>query len=251
MKETIKEYAIPLLPSTSINQTLEFYKALGFIVTYQQKAPNTYVCLKIRSIEIHFFTLKKLEPENNFSTCYLIVDNIDELFASFNNGLKNHFGKLPVKGIPRVNPLKDMPTYGVRQFVMVDPSGNYIRIGQPIKKTESLLFEENGIRPSKGTALAKSCELAERLTYSKEDLQKAADVIDKALQFDNDSEPDIQFKLVSLRLDIARRTDEVLNIKALINTGNKLLKKIKDKSTVRYDLEVFETIITELKTRNE
>ncbi len=37
-----------------------------------------------------------------------------------------------LRGIPRINALKDM-SYGVRQFVVVDPGGNYIRIGQPIE----------------------------------------------------------------------------------------------------------------------
>ena len=36
-----------------------------------------------------------------------------------------------------------MTTYGVRQFVVVDPTGNYIRIGQPIEKADSLIFKEN------------------------------------------------------------------------------------------------------------
>ena len=37
-----KEITIPILPCRSINEMLEFYRALGFEVIYQQSKPNTY-----------------------------------------------------------------------------------------------------------------------------------------------------------------------------------------------------------------
>ena len=40
-------------------------------------------------------------------------------------------GRVPSRGIPRIGALNDM-SYGVRQFVMTDPGGNMIRIGQPM-----------------------------------------------------------------------------------------------------------------------
>ena len=55
------EVTIPMLPCKSIDETLEFYTALGFEITYQQR-PNTYGCVKYEEINLHFFTLKGYEP---------------------------------------------------------------------------------------------------------------------------------------------------------------------------------------------
>ncbi|MCW3465934.1 bleomycin resistance protein [Chitinophaga nivalis] len=236
----MKEYAIPMLPSTAMKETLAFYTAMGFVITYQQQAPNTYVCMKIRDIELHFFSLKQIKPESNFSTCYLIVDNIDLLFQSFTAGLKEKLGKVPVKGIPRINPLKDMPSYGVRQFVVVDPSGNYIRIGQPIKKEQSLLFEENGQKPMAGTPLQKAYELGNRLANGKDDIDKAAKVLDAALQAADETDLLHLFKVVSLRIDIADRQNDTTLIAALSIKGKELLTKITDHTPIEADLQAFE-----------
>lgn len=139
-----------------------------------------------------------------------------------------------------------MPTYGVRQFIIVDPSGNYLRIGQPIPKTDSILFEENGKKPQKGTALTKAFELADRLANGKDDLKAAIDVIDKVLLSDDKSELDTIFKLVLLRMEIANRTDDIVKVKELVKQGNDLLKRINDKSLISADIESFNLIISEL-----
>ena len=52
------EITIPALPCGSINETLKFYVALGFEITYQQSRPNTYGCVKYEDIDLHFFTMK-------------------------------------------------------------------------------------------------------------------------------------------------------------------------------------------------
>lgn len=94
MKETSKpNFAIPLLPSISINETVEFYKAIGSEITYQQKAPNNYIGLKLKNIEIHFFGMKQIKPDANFSSSYLVVDEIDVLYNFCREGQKNYITK--------------------------------------------------------------------------------------------------------------------------------------------------------------
>lgn len=236
------EFAIPMLPSNSINETLLFYKAMGCTITYQQKAPNNYIGLKIKNIELHFFGLKQLKPESNFSSCYLRVNDIDKLYNDCRSGLKQQYGKIPLRGIPRINPIKDIPNYGVRQFVIVDPSGNYIRVGQPIAKENSVLFEENGKKVQKGTRLAKAYELANRLANGKDDLKAASEVIDKILVSNDNSEADTLFRLITLRMDIANRDEDEGKIRELFIRGKDLLEQIKDTSSVDEDIETFNQI---------
>mgnify|MGYP000923873694 CR=1 FL=1 len=244
-------YAIPLLPSISINDTKEFYQAIGSEITYQQKTPNNYIGLKLKNIEIHFFAMKQIKPEANFSTCYLIVDDIDNFYNRCRDGLKKLYNKIPIKRFPRINQIKDMPTYGVRQFIIVDPSGNYIRIGQPITKTDSLLFEENGKKPKGGTKLSKAYELADRLANGKEDLQASIKVIDKIFSAEaNSNEIENYFGLITLRLDIAHRLDDMETMKGMIKKGKEIINDFDTSRLKAGDLITFKRLTTETETTN-
>lgn len=203
--KNISQYAIPLLPCIAINQTEEFYKALGAAVTYKQKVPNNYIAFIIWNIELHFFSIKQLEPVNNYGTCYLMVKEIDPIYEACRTALKALYGKIPLKGYPRLNPLKDMPAYGVRQFILVDMNGNYIRVGQPIEKTNSLVFPEKDKPAGEGTPLAKVYELGSRLADSHGDFETAAKVLDKALLTADTTDPFNLLKVLILRADIAAR----------------------------------------------
>lgn len=218
-------YAVPLLPCISINETETFYKALGAIVTYKQKIPNNYIAFRLNDIDIHFFALKQLKPAENYSTCYLYVTDIDTLYATCRSGLRSLYNKIPLKGTPRINPLKDIPAYGVRQFIIVDPSGNYIRIGQPIEKTDSLIFAENNKAPLAGTPLAKAHELGSRLADAHGDFITAAKTLDKALATANTNDSLNLLKVLLLRADVAQRLEETERFNELIKAAEELLLK--------------------------
>ena len=80
---------------------MTFYRLLGFEVTYQQKVPNVFAAVQRGAIELQFFVMKCYEPANSYSTCYVLVSNVDELYANFRNGLKAALGRIPTRGMPR------------------------------------------------------------------------------------------------------------------------------------------------------
>jgi hypothetical protein len=216
-------YAIPLLPCTSINETENFYKALGAVVTYKQKIPNNYIAFRFNDLEIHFFALKQLTPASNYSTCYLIVTDIDHLYETCRAALKSLYNKVPLKGYPRINPLKDIPAYGVRQFIIVDPSGNYVRIGQPIQKKDSLIFTENNTAPVTGSPLAKVYELGSRLADAHGDFETAARELDKALAAPDTRDKLNLLKVLILRADVALRLVDTVRFNELVKAAEELL----------------------------
>jgi hypothetical protein len=57
--------------------------------------------------------------------CYLRVSDVDDIYRAF------ALAELPRKGIPRQDALGDKP-WGMREFAIVDPDGNLIRIGQTL-----------------------------------------------------------------------------------------------------------------------
>jgi hypothetical protein len=92
-------------------------------------------------------------------------------------------------------------SYGVRQFIVVDPGGNYIRIGQPIATRPALTVETAG-------RLERALEAATMLADSKLDSPAAAKVLDSALASDEAAPAAVRARALILRADLAYRMDE-------------------------------------------
>ncbi|MFF7788642.1 bleomycin resistance protein [Streptomyces sp. NPDC007991] len=192
------EKTIPILPCQTLPPVLEFYTALGFEVTYQQRSPNPYAVVELGGIELQFFAMKHYEPTGSISTCYVLTDDVDGLYQAFRSGLKAAYGRIPTRGLPRVGQLKDM-SYGVRQFLMTDPGGNCVRVGQ-----------RTGENPHHGPApeetFARALHHASLLADSKEDAAGAAKVVDRVLRLADETPTPVQLlQLLVLRADVAGR----------------------------------------------
>lgn len=192
------EKTIPILPCQTLQPVLDFYTALGFEVTFQQKSPNPYAVVDRGGIELQFFGMKQYDPATSLSTCYVLTDDVDTLYESFRTGLKAAYGKIPTRGLPRIGPLKDM-SYGVRQFLMTDPGGNCIRVG---KQTS----EDQHHRPAPKETFARALHMATLFADSKQDLAGAAKILDRALGLEDERPTPAQLvRLLELRADIADR----------------------------------------------
>jgi catechol 2,3-dioxygenase-like lactoylglutathione lyase family enzyme len=120
------DLAIPILPSRSVSATVAFYKRLGFEGGVHE-FDSGYAILRRGTVELHFFTHKELVPEASFAGCYIRVLDVESIYRSFSSS------QLPRKGIPRMDSLEAKP-WGLREFAIVDPDGNLLRIGQIISK---------------------------------------------------------------------------------------------------------------------
>jgi catechol 2,3-dioxygenase-like lactoylglutathione lyase family enzyme len=117
------DIAIPILPSRSLSETLAFYGRLGF--EGEIHAQGNYAMLSRGTLELHFFTHPELRPAESHAGCYLRVADVESVYQAFARAM------LPRKGIPRQDALEDRP-WGMREFAVVDPDGNLIRVGQPL-----------------------------------------------------------------------------------------------------------------------
>jgi hypothetical protein len=165
---------IPVLPSISMAETLSFYGALGFEVTHQQTSPNVYAATRRGDVHLHFFGLPKLTPEAGYSTCLVIVPEVEALHATFAEGLRGQYGKVPLTGFPRLSRMKK----GQSRFTVVDVAGNsviFIRQDAPDDYDE-------GDAPAPTTRLGKALRTAARLRDFKNDDRAAAKVLDAALR---------------------------------------------------------------------
>lgn len=225
----MSEKTIPILPCRTLQPVLDFYTALGFEVTFQQKSPNPHAVVQLGGIELQFFGMKRYEPTESFSTCYVLTDDVDAMYEAFRAGLKAAYGKIPTRGLPRIGPLKDM-SYGVRQFLMSDPGGNCIRIG---KKTS----EDQHHRPAPKETFARALHNAALFADSREDPLGAAKIIDRVLNLTDEQPTPVQLlRLLVLRADLAGRLGEDERAKHLLEQADAVQLTEAERESVRDDL---------------
>ncbi|GAA3886258.1 bleomycin resistance protein [Streptomyces sedi] len=224
------EKTIPLLPCQTIQPVIDFYTALGFEVTFLQKSPNPFAAVERGDIGLQFFGMRKYDPSQSYSTCYVLTDDVDGLYGAFRAGLKAAYGRIPSRGIPRLGPLKDM-SYGVRQFLMTDPGGNCVRVGQPTSG-------DPRHRPAPEETFARALHHATLFADSKEDLAGAARIIDRALAREGERPTPTQLvRLLVLRGDVAGRLDDGTTAASALREAAAVRLTEEERRSVSGDLE--------------
>jgi len=155
------------------------------------------------AVEIQLYGMKDYDPAASHSSCYVLTDDVDGLHIAFRSGLKAAYGRIPARGLPRIGPLKDM-SYGVRQFLTTDPTGNTLRVGRMISGDSA---EEPASAPKE--TFARALHMADLFADSKQDYPGAARIIDRVLNLEGEQPTPVQrVQLLVLRGDIAQRVGD-------------------------------------------
>lgn len=119
--------AIPILPARDLRETRAFYELLHFgAAGWWPESFGGYAILVRGDLTMHFFSHPELEPEENNGQCYWRVGDPD--------GLHTELSQLDLAPWPhaRLAAIEDKP-WGTREFSLLDPSCNLIRIGRPLR----------------------------------------------------------------------------------------------------------------------
>ena len=121
---TVKmERVAPILPVRDVTKALDHYRQLGFTVrAYGPPGAPEYGFVRWGKVELHLSLSPDHDPKATASCCYLYVDDADALHAAWQ--ASNVAGRL---GMPSDTP------YGLREFAHVDPEGNLLRVGSPLR----------------------------------------------------------------------------------------------------------------------
>lgn len=191
---------IPALPCVSLDESLAFWRAVGYEVTYTQKAPNPYAVIRTDDYELHLFGLKQLNPADNFTTCLVIVSEVEQLHATFAGRLKAALGRVPGSGFPRISRMRP----GQTRFTLTDVAGNsviYIKRGEE-DEAAAQEYKRADLPP-----LQRALAVAARLRDFKNDDAAAAKALDSALA--RHEEPSLDYARVLLaRIELADALDD-------------------------------------------
>ena len=112
--------AAPGVPVRDVDTALAFYVGvLGMTETFRNGDPVGFVIVERDDAEIHL----TLQPSHRATTANVLHLMVDDA-AAFHAHVQQH-GVRIVKGIRDAN-------YGMRTFVMADPDGNRIDVGEDL-----------------------------------------------------------------------------------------------------------------------
>jgi hypothetical protein len=188
---------IPILPCVSIEETLQFWQVLGFAITYRQTHPYQYGVVERGGHELHFGRLKGMEAANNFyAGCLIAVPDAGNVYHEITQRMKQHIGRVPHAGIPRVSRMKP----GTTRFTLTDVSGNsIIFVSRSERDQETWEKAEN----KNQTKLQRAIAIAIRFRDYKNDDKAATKTLDAALKrTENESSKDIAEALI-IRIELS------------------------------------------------
>lgn len=106
--------AVPVLPTTDLAQSSAFWTAAGFGV---EAYADDFATAERQGVELHL--VERRPAGRDRGEAYLHARDIDQVHASW-----------AAAGLP-VSELRDEP-WGMREFTVVDPGGNRVRVGRSI-----------------------------------------------------------------------------------------------------------------------
>lgn len=162
------ETTVPIMRCASVEETLDFYEALGFETVYRQSRPYTYLVLRWSGFELHFGP----GPEDPGS-CLVMVDAVAPYHAALVAAMRRAYGKVLSSGRPRITRYRP----GASRFTLFDPSGNSVYF---VQRDEPLEVEYGGSKEL--TGLAKALDNARILREFKNDDLQAFRALKSALR---------------------------------------------------------------------
>jgi hypothetical protein len=197
---------IPILPCVSIEETLQFWQALGFEITYKQTHPYQYGVVERGGHQLHFGKLRGMEEANNFYTgCLIAVPNAGDVYHEIAQRLKQLIGRVPHAGIPRVSRMKPNTT----RFTLTDVSGNSIIFVSRNEQDQETWEKAENKDQSK---LQRAVAIAIRFRDYKNDDAAAIKTLDAALKRVSDENVmDIAEALI-IRIELAESSDDPIKV---------------------------------------
>lgn len=164
---------IPLLPCADIDEIERFYAVLGFRTTYRQDRPYACIGVQGHGFDLQYYGLAGHVAESSHSSCLVIVEDTGPIWEELAAGLREAYGRLPVKGFPRITrPRPRKNADGLSGFSLVDPAGNWLRFFRDTSPEAP---------PTEVSRLGDAVQNAVVLADSKGDVAQAAKVLRGAI----------------------------------------------------------------------
>jgi catechol 2,3-dioxygenase-like lactoylglutathione lyase family enzyme len=191
------ERTCPVLPCADLDDALAFYSALGFTTSFQQRRPCPCAVMVLDDIAIHLFVMDGFDPATSYGSAIITVAEPGERHEAFKAGLRERFGKVPIKGIPRLLPPRGKAGTATG-FSVVDVGGNWLRFYRHGSSDDDSAERRSG--------LGRVIDVDTRQGDSSGDDGQAITVLDAGLVRYPDAPPTEVFEALLYRAELRART---------------------------------------------
>lgn len=195
------ETAVPMLLCVAPEETLTFWRALGFAVTYEQTKPYLYLAFRWRGFDLHYGRASSnVDPSlENTGGCLVMVDTVAPYHEAFTAAMRQTYGKVLAKGLPRITRYRP----GASRFTVMDPSGNSIIF---IQRDEPTDLEYGGSKQLQG--LARVVDNVRILREFKNDDRAAFRALNSGLRRHGDSPAVEQGVALAMLIELSTALEE-------------------------------------------
>ena len=191
------ERTYPVLPCADLDDALTFYSALGFTISFHQRRPYPCAVVELDEIAFHLFAMDGFDPANSYGSAIITVAEPGYRHEAFKKGLRELYGKVPIKGIPRLLPPRRKAGTATG-FTVVDVGGNWLRFYRHGSSEDDPSERRSG--------LARVIDVAARQGDSRGDDAQAITVLDAGLGRYPDAPPPEVFEALLYRAELMART---------------------------------------------
>ncbi|MFB2596160.1 hypothetical protein ACEXQE_00050 [Herbiconiux sp. P17] len=179
------------------DDALAFYGALGFTVSFHQRRPYPCGVVKLDDIAIHLSAIDGFDPATSYGSAIITVAEPGERHDAFKAGLRELYGRVPVKGIPRLLPPRRKAGTATG-FSVVDVGGNWLRFYREGSSEDEATERRSG--------LGRVIDVAARQGDARGDDAQAIAVLDAGLIRYPDAPPIEVFEALLYRVELKVRT---------------------------------------------
>lgn len=126
---------IPIFPSSDFDRTAAYYEMLGFIE--ETRYGMNYLIIKHPvGLELHFYGAGKVKSKTNDHAAYFrfasvgLIDSLHTIWEAA--AVSSTFAAIAGKAGRVLAPMDT--DYGLREFALLDPDGNLLRLGGTIER---------------------------------------------------------------------------------------------------------------------
>jgi hypothetical protein len=228
---------VPVLFAASLDETLDFWEALGYEKSYYQKSPYGYGVMSRGEYGLHFIQQKWLKPKENPYGCLVMVTDVEAVHQNFSNALKGKLGRVPNKGLPRITRIRP----GQTRFTVTDPSGNWVTFIKFGDEDEEIAV--NSEQRGEQSPLEFAISRATRFREFKLDLSGAAKILDVALERYPDEATLLIARALLLRADIAVDMEETATASASLQKLRELSLSEEERASIESELQRITSLI--------
>lgn len=181
----------PMLPSENIDESVTFYKSLGFEIVRDETFPYRFAEVRDGDFWLLTSSYAQFGGKKAFGALILNVTDLGKFYDRFADNLRNNLGAIPLSGFPRLS----RRSRDGSQFRVFDPFGNML-----------IYMDKSYSPPLYLEAQDRTEEILNQVWFLRDiysNDRAAANILDRALEETKDDSGIGRARLLAARSEIA------------------------------------------------